>query len=237
MATDRDVVRGYLVFLILSAAVLTCVGVISWRDPSLFGPYFGAIPPMLAAAVACSAGFGACWTLGRYYGFEIVRTATFKRGVAVAAGAAVPFMVAVTLADVWLRFPADVNVPLPDGLLFYPAMGFVAQVLLHVVPLAILVPLTGVVAPSWSIGRRFWVCIVLVATLEAAFQVRSAWAHDTLTALPLFVGVHLFLFGIVELTLFRRYDLVSMVAFRIIYYGYWHLLWGVLRLQWLFHSG
>jgi hypothetical protein len=30
---------------------------------------------------------------------------------------------------------------------------------------------------------------------------------------------------------FRRYDFVTMYSFRLFYYAYWHIAWGVIRLR------
>jgi hypothetical protein len=37
-----------------------------------------------------------------------------------------------------------------------------------------------------------------------------------------------------QLYVFRRFDFASMYAFRLVYYAYWHILWGVIRLKVLF---
>jgi hypothetical protein len=42
--------------------------------------------------------------------------------------------------------------------------------------------------------------------------------------------------NLVQLTLFRRYDFLTMYAFRLVYYLVWHVAWGHLRLQVLFHA-
>lgn len=143
---------------------------------------------------------------------------------------AIPFMVLVTIADLVLHFPQDINLALPYALLFYPTMGYVAQLALHVVPLAILMPLLGSIFSRWPSDRRTWSCIAIVAFLEATFQVTSTSAGDALT---LFVAIHLFLFGVTEQYIFRRHDFIAMFLFRMTYYAYWHLAWGYLRLEWL----
>lgn len=50
---------------------------------------------------------------------------------------------------------------------------------------------------------------------------------DGLVALELFVAVHVFLITVVELWLLKRYDFATMFAFRLLYYLYWHIGWGV----------
>jgi len=133
---------------------------------------------------------------------------------------------AVTAADLLLGFPADINVGLPQALMFYPAMGYIAQLSLHIIPFALILPIAASIFRSWPVERRIWLAMGLAATVEAGFQVHAALSE----ALNLFVAMQLILFGIVELVLYRRYDYLSMYLFRLTYYGYWHILWGYLRL-------
>ena len=116
--------------------------------------------------------------------------------------------------------------------LFYPTMGFVAQMMLHVAPFAMLLWMLKHLFPAWTENRRVWVSIILTALPEAGFQIGVSSAEgNTAQLLAAFVVAQLFAFGIVELHLFRRFDYVSMYLFRLTYYGYWHILWGSLRMQ------
>ena len=141
-------------------------------------------------------------------------------------------MILVTIADLLLRFPRDINVPPPAALLFYPAMGLLAQLALHIAPLAALLAATKAIFKTWTYQRLVWVSIALAATLEAAMQGVASWPDNPI--LGAYVTMHLFLFGVVELYMFRRFDFTSMYVFRLSYYAYWHLLWGTVRLEWLF---
>ena len=58
--------------------------------------------------------------------------------------------VAIIIADFFIRYPEDINVPVPEALLFYPAVGFVAEIAFHVLPLALLL---FVLAPLIPPGR------------------------------------------------------------------------------------
>lgn len=39
---------------------------------------------------------------------------------------------------------------------------------------------------------------------------------------------------LLQLHVFRRFDFVSMLSLRLVYYVYWHLIWGAIRLRVLF---
>jgi len=46
-----------------------------------------------------------------------------------------------------------------------------------------------------------------------------------------YVGLHVFLINLLQLWLFKRYDLISMYSFRLAYYLLWHIGWGHVRLK------
>lgn len=77
--------------------------------------------------------------------------------------------------------------------------------------------------------------IVLVALLEPSFQAllgnpgapRPAWVVT-------YEWLHIFLFNLTQLILFKRYDFLSMYLMRLTYYGFWHVAWGYFRLEILF---
>jgi hypothetical protein len=113
--------------------------------------------------------------------------------------------------------------------LFYPAIAYVVEVLFHALPLALLL-----VALDWLPEKRklnptvgVWLCAVPVAALEPILV-------HLRTGASAYVAVFVFVFTLVELYLFRRYDFVSMTSFRVVFYLWWHILWGSLRLRWLF---
>jgi hypothetical protein len=49
-----------------------------------------------------------------------------------------------------------------------------------------------------------------------------------------YTWIHVFVIAFLQLYVFRRFDFVSMYSFRLFYYAYWHILWGVIRLEVLF---
>ena len=82
---------------------------------------------------------------------------------------------------------------------------------------------------------RFPISVALVVSvLEPGFQVRLAASSRGLSSVDAYVGTHLLIFNLLQLYIFRRYDFVSMYAFRPTYYLYWHIIWGYLRLQLFF---
>jgi hypothetical protein len=210
-----------------SVLVVAALGGISASSVVDFRAYFGSLPPAAAATVVCAMGIPALYLLQKYFFFCVIGTDIGARSLLMSIVAAVPFMATVTLADLFLGFPAGIHVELPVALVFYPAMGFVAQLSLHIVPFALLLMGLTWRFASWPFRRRVWIAIISSASLEAVFQLSvSSAPGDGLQVLGIFVAVQLFVFGLVELYLFRRFDFVTMYLFRLAYYGYWHLLWG-----------
>jgi hypothetical protein len=176
----------------------------------------------------CSIGIAVLRLLQEHAGFCVKRPEIGLQKWLTAIGLAVPFMVTVTVADLLLEFPPDINVRFPSSLLFYPAMGFVAQIALHVVPFALFLFAFKRLFGALSSQLRVWLSIGLASLPEAAFQI-SGVAYAQAQTLTVFVAAQLFVFGLIELYLFRRFDFVCMYVFRLTYYGYWHVLWGYLR--------
>ncbi|MDH5615437.1 MAG: hypothetical protein OEY62_02735, partial [Acidimicrobiia bacterium] len=142
---------------------------------------------------------------------------------------------AILVADRLGRFPEDINVAWPRALLFYPAMGFVAEVVFHLIPLSLFSPLVRMLT-NWDKGQRSYiiVSIAAVALAEAAFQVFTGGSGDRNRWLSAYLGLHLLGFGGAQLAVLRKRGFASMALMRLVYYAIWHILWGRLRLTLLF---
>ena len=128
------------------------------------------------------------------------------------------------LIDLVMPFPQTLNIPLPEALLFYPAIALVAEVSFHLLPLAVL-PTIVARHPSSP-----WVFLPALAA-EPLFQ----FALNTGAAMQgwLVLG-NVGLISAVQIWLFLRLGPGAMIALRLIYYLLWHVLWGSLRLALLF---
>jgi hypothetical protein len=175
-------------------------------------------PPLLILAAATVLGTGSLVLLRRGGFFSPAAGA----GLSAALGWASGFAAAAVLADLAAPFGREINVPWPDALAFYPAIAVVAVAALQLVPLALLHLATG----------RAWVAIGCAAAVEPALQVALApglppWQQA-------FVAAQVLLFGVVGLSLFRRHGIAALLALRLIYALWWHVLWGAARLPLLF---
>ena len=144
------------------------------------------------------------------------------------------FALVMILFDSQVVFPEDVNRPFPDALLFYPSIGFVVEILFHLLPLTLLLIVLTSLFNNLGFKELIWPSILLVALLEPFFQTVIGFSSTYSPWVTRFVALHIFLLNFCQLAIFKRYDFVSMYSFRLVYYLLWHIVWGVIRLKLLF---
>jgi len=226
--------RGYLALGLVSLGAIGFTAIVSPFPGRPFQHYFGSINPLLAVVLVAVVGVVSLGVLQSRGWFAIVSPGRSRRGLAVAAGLATLFAVVVVPADLLIRFPRDLNVPLPQSLFFYPAIGYVVEIVFHALPLALLLLLLGRFWKQSNSNSLVWACIIVAAALEPILQVSLGSSGGPFSVADGFVVLHVFAFNVAQMYVFRRYDFVSMYAFRLVYYLYWHIIWGTLRPHWLF---
>jgi hypothetical protein len=222
----------YIAFLVIAAAM---IGMTALQIPSSranFDLYFGGLPSIVVVAAAGAVGVGALAALGWMAGFQIFSGRTTLRGIAVSAGFATLLAVVIVIADLLIRYPENTNVPVPRALLFYPTVGFVAEVVFHLLPLMLLMLALSALQRRLGTDCVVRIAIVITAVAEPTFQI--LFKGERLTWMSAYTWIHVFAIAILQLQVFRRYDFASMYMFRLIYYAYWHIIWGVIRLKVLF---
>lgn len=219
-------------FLLLSSGLIAAAAAVSLSLPSAFRPYFGNLDPILATTLAIAVAAACLVYLRSRGGLEFSAPTESVEGRRVAGTIATLLAFVTIVADLAGAFAADINVRLPEAVLFYPVMAFVVEAFFHLAPLTLLL-LALVSGLGKEAGGRVMVgCIVAVVVLEPAYQVfvgdlDALWVNG-------FLAVHVLVFNAVQLWLFRRYDFLTMYVFRLVYYLHWHILWGYLRLHILF---
>ena len=189
-------------------------------DPRIdVSAFFGPLPSAIGFLLVAVFGIGALYVLQTRFGFVVWRDAEWRRFV-VAALWAVPFMGIITFYDLINPLPADINVPVPLALAYYPAMGLVAQWALHIIPFVLLLLVLSPFQTDANVEALVLMAIVVTSLLEAGFQISGNVTGVAAIAL----AVHIFLFGCAELLIFRRYDFATMYVFRLTYYAWWHVV-------------
>lgn len=225
--------RQQLVILLgLSVAVVLCTIAAYFLDRLVFKRFLGAVNPILASIVIVLLG-GALLLFFLARGWFAIYTAGNPMRFLWAAGLVVLLATFMVLVDGRAVLPKDLNAPFPQSLFFYPAAGYAAEVLFHLLPLFILLIVPVSLLKSLQFEQIIWPCIIIVSFIEPVFQARPLFGKY-----PLWVAAYVFLnvwvISIAQLALFRRYDFVSMYAFRLMYYLLWHIIWGHARLSLLF---
>lgn len=213
----------------LGVAVVTLL--LTLIDATPFHRFIGDLNPLGGVMITGIAGF-----FGLIYLISGTQLAVYKkhraRDYLIISGIALIFGLEVIAADLWLvDYGADINTAFPKSLLFYPAIGYGAEMVFHVLPLALFVFILSR-CKKLDIDRIVWISIIAVMLIEPLFQ---AWfvLPDSITT-AVYTGLHVLLFSAAQLLIFKRYDFVSMYLMRLIFYAIWHIAWGYMRLQLIF---
>jgi hypothetical protein len=225
-ATGRR--RCFAPWAAVSGAAVLGAAALSATGSSGLERFVGPVPGPILVAAAGAAGLGALALLERRGFWRCSTRATMLRGVGLAGAAALPLAAVAIGVDVAVGFPQDTNVAWPQAWLVYPAIVVVAETAFHLLPLGGLVWLTRSRFDDQHFTERTWALVLAAAAVEPAAQAALG------SALLPFVVPHVFVIGVVEMLLLRRFGYVPMVAFRVLYYLAWHVLWGQARLELLF---
>jgi hypothetical protein len=144
-----------LVFALMSLGAAGSFAALAVAHRPLFEPFLGPLHPLLLVAAAAVLGAVAVRLL-MAHGFAVIDVPRVRRGILVAAVLATLFGAMVVTADTLLvRYPRDTNVAWPQATLFYPAMGYLVEVGLHLLSLA------GLAPPRLRLGERWFVALCL----------------------------------------------------------------------------
>ena len=190
--------------------------------------FLGPLPPVITVGTAGAAGLGALMFLENRGFWRSNTNSETVRGIVVATAVAIPFAAVAIGVDVARGFPRDTNLEWPEAWLAYLAIAVTAETAFHLLPLTGVVWLTRSHFTDLRLDGRAWTLILTTAAVEPVAQVALGSAQRA------FVVPHVFVIGVVQLLLLRRYGYLSMLCFRVSYYLIWHVLWGRARLALLF---
>jgi len=224
----------YLVYTGLSVLVFGFAVVVYISDRLVFQRFLGNANPLIAFPVVILLGF-LFLSILLYKNWFFIYDPQNSQGILVAAGLASVFGVIIILVDTKAVFPPTMNVLFPKSVPFYPAIAFFAEILFHVLPVTVLLVTLTAIFKQADQQILIWISILLVSLLEPVYQASSMVSSNQYsTWVVVYTGVHIFLINLCQLLIFKRYDFVSMYTFRLVYYMFWHIGWGYLRLRLLF---
>ena len=232
MKSATDNLRNQFIVLgVLSIGVLSGAGLLSFSNPSLFQRFLGNVHPLVAIGSSIILGFGLLFFLLSKGWFTIYTKHQLNTGLPYVVLTLLFASVAI-LIDINIVYPKDMNIPFPESTVFYPVIAFLAEILFHVLPLTLFLVAATIFFRRIVIDRVVLTCILIVALFEPTYQVifMETYAIWAMVA----VWVNLFFFNTTQLFIFRKYGFISMYALRLLYYLIWHVIWGVIRLEFLF---
>lgn len=218
----------------LTVLAVAATWVLSRITAASFEPYFGAVPPVVAVLAVSMLGGLALGFLYARYELRVLPNGVTWRGVLTIVAITALSGTAVILVDLTLGYPRDINVPWPSSLLFYPVMALVAEMVFHVIPLALLLLMLTLISGIETSRQYLFLCLGLVALIEPLFQVQTALANQSITARDMFTALNVLVINVVLLRVFTLYGFIAMYAVRLLYYVIWHIAWGHIRLGVLF---
>lgn len=217
-------------FAVMWAVALLGAAALRGADDAEFERFIGGVSPIVAVGVAGLVGMASLSILDTR---GWVGTDPRRRGLARSTLLAGGFGAAILIADSTLGFGESINISWPTSILFYPVMGFVAEVAFHLAPLALVDVVTR--RTSWTLGAGKAIApLVLVASIEAVYQLLGSATAETSPWLLAYLALHMSVFGFLGLTALRRHGFGAMMWLRLVYYLIWHVVWGALRLEVLF---
>lgn len=228
MRAEPEPRQHYLIIGILSIFVIGATMILADSGQDVFQRFFGDLAPLFVITLFVVIGGLSLIVLNYKSPFRICRIERVRTGVVRSVTLAILFSIAAVIADLVWRFPENINVAWPESLLFYPVMGYAAEMVFHVIPLAILILFCGLITGRRIPDKLIWFLIIMVALLEPAFQL--GFAAKPLSPTGVFTGIHVLAINLCQLYLFKRYDFVTMFSFRLVYYLFWHIVWGYLRI-------
>jgi hypothetical protein len=224
----------YQVFTGLSIGAMGLTGIIYFTDNQPFERFIGGLNPILTGLLIIILGGILLTYLLSQGWFAIYRKEKLK-GLLRRSGLAALFVLITILLDLKIVFPADMNVLFPVSLLFYPAIGLFVEILFHVLPLSLLLMFLTSILKGISYKKIVWICILVVSLIEPIYQTIPMVSSSQY---PLWAAtivlLNLYLFNLSQLLIFKQDDFISMYSFRLVYYLFWHIGWGYIRLKVLF---
>jgi hypothetical protein len=224
----------YLVFAGLSLGALGFATILYYSNRLLFQRFLGRTNPLIPFLCAIALGFiSLSWLLSQRW-FVIYAKGNLS-GRLGASGLAALLGIIMILVDTRIVFPAGTNVPFPASLLFYPAIGFLAEILFHMLPLTVLLAILNLILKNANPETMIWISILIASLLEPVYQTMNMASSGQFPLWAvIYVGFHVFTINLFQLLAFKRYDFISMYSFRLVYYMFWHIGWGYVRLRLLF---
>lgn len=234
--STATVKKSFKPYILLTSTLFLCTGILIFTGSSAFTSLFGTLNPFLLLAGASLVGFLLLWYLQSKAGIEVqVAKRKTPKELFLTYGLAMLFPIGFILVDCYLVYPKDVHILFPQSLLYYPVVGFIAEVFFHLLPFAFCFFLLSHLFTKAKKQTILVICIGVTSLAETIFQMSDPLeAGDSPLLLFIIETLLLTATDIYALWNFKKYGFITLYLFRIFYYLTWHIVWGMVRLELLF---
>jgi hypothetical protein len=222
----------YLLFISLSVSMLILTGILYGLDKSSYQRFLGRMNPLLIFIITMLLGILLMSFLLSATTCKINQKAALSRIIFI-MGIPLILIAGIVWVDTRGVFPKDLNVEFPHSLLFYPSIAYIVEIIFHVLPFTLCFFIVTTIFKQLDHAKALLIIIPLVALIEPIFQIINFGRNYPFWAVA-YVGANILVINLSQLWLFVKYDFISMFALRLVYYLLWHIIWGELRLRWLF---
>lgn len=222
----------YRLFISLSVSILILTGILYGLDKSSYQRFLGRMNPLLIGIISVVLGILLMSFLLSATSCKIYRKAASSR-ILFIVGIPLILIVGIIWVDTKGVFPKDLNMDFPYSLLFYPSIAYIVEIIFHVLPFSMCIFVITSMFKQLDQAKVLFISIPLIALIEPIFQIINFGRDYSVWAI-VYIGTNILVINLSQLWLFVKYDFVSMYALRLVYYLLWHIIWGELRLHWLF---
>jgi len=222
-------------YLWLSLLLTIFTSILYISDKFIFQKYMGKLNPLITVPIIATLGFFSLSFLVSKNWLSIHKEKNSKY-LFYSSIVTVILASVMVLFDLNTRvFSENINILFPKSLLFYPIIGFVAEVIFHILPFTLLVLIIGYFLKKLNKNKIIWFSILIVSLIEPIFQITNMDSGQQYSFwLFGYIGIHIWLFNLLQLYTLKRDGFIAMYLLRMIYYLIWHILWGYMRLNILF---
>lgn len=221
---------GKRVYILISTTVFILSSVLYQTKPEVYQILLGNLNPLTLVILLALTGYFLLYRLSSM-GFSAYKPVNISARWPYLVVAAL-LGLGMILVDYLSHLPEEINILFPYSLLYYPIFGYIVEVIFHMVPLFLILSLANLFTELDE--SRILYCVLLVSILEPVFQLGLGFSVQIPLWTTLYIGLNIFFINIFQLVSYRRIDLVSMYAFRLTYYMFWHIIWGNLRVRLFF---
>ena len=222
-------------YLGLSSLLTVLTSILYISDKFIFQKYMGKLNPLITVPVIATLGF---FSLSFLVSKKWLPNQKEKNSKYLLYSSIITVILASVMVLIDLNkivFSQNINILFPKSLLFYPVIGFVAEVIFHILPFTLLVLIIGYFLKKLNKNKIIWFSILIVSLIEPIFQLANMDSGQQYSFwLFGYIGIHICLFNLLQLYTLKRNGFIAMYLLRMIYYLIWHILWGYMRLNILF---